>query len=165
MYYTHTSYVYNDPYTVNTYAWQVRWVVFVRWKCRTVQSAVVREKEGEKEAGPEGHHLFRVGAEGDLRRDCPKANEKSKNDRPKEENRRRARLDSKTEPSDTKKPSSGALYTAFVNSSVLAGDTLSESFHVESGASTHLVPSKSDLRSYVEFDRPLEIAAAKSGNI
>lgn len=65
--------------------------------------------------------------------------------------------------SGTKEPSSGALYTAIVNSSVLASEAPSESFYIDSGASTHLIPTKDGLRGYREFDEPLETSAANSG--
>lgn len=69
----------------------------------------------------------------------------------------------KAESSGTKKPSSGALYTAIVNTSVLTSNTPSESCYIDSGVSTHLILTKSDLRSYREFERPLAIAADNSG--
>ncbi len=49
-----------------------------------------------------------------------------------------------------------------VNSSVLTGNTSSESFYIDSRAS---VPSKSDLQGYVEFGHPPEIDAANNSKI
>lgn len=57
------------------------------------------------------------------------------------------------------------MFTAIVNSSVLATDTLTNSFYIDSGASAHLVPMKCGLRNYVKFVSPFEIVVVNNGKI
>jgi len=63
---------------------------------------------------------------------------------------------SQGEGASTKKPLSGTLYTAMAHTGMCADDELTAKYYVDSGASEHLIPSKVYLRSYREFDRPVE---------
>ena len=101
---------------------------------------------------------FGCGQKGHLRWNCPAKKEKQKDDKPKDEA-------AKTDTTMAAKPSSNAVFTAIVNTSVLAADSLTDSFYVNSGASAHLVPTMCGLRDYAEFVSPLEIAAANNGKI
>ena len=61
---------------------------------------------------------------------------------------------------------SGTLYTAVAHAArVTAKEGLTDCFYVDSGASDHLIPSKGDLRAYIEFEQPAEIAATNRGKI
>ena len=87
---------------------------------------------------------------------------KPRGEKPKgEASKAEASKGSKTDGSTTAKSSasSDAVFT------VLAGDSLKDFFYIDPGASAHLVPSQSGLRSYVEFSSPLEIPAANNGKI
>lgn len=46
---------------------------------------------------------------------------------------------------------------------LLPNKKLTNLFYIDSSASSHLVPSKGDLRAYKDFASPNEIAAADSG--
>ena len=45
-----------------------------------------------------------------------------------------------------------------------SGDS-DEGFYIDSGASDHLIPSRGDLNSYREFNKPVEISTADGGKI
>ena len=111
---------------------------------------------------------YGCGKKGHLRRNCPTHKDKGKDDAAKGN---ASASTSNPKPKDTApaaKPSSNAVFTAFVNASIIANtatDSLTEVFYVDSGASAHLVPSVYGLRNYTEFASPLEIAAANNGKI
>src|SRR5258706_6117962 len=101
---------------------------------------------------------FGCGKKGHIRRHCPTRKDKAKDDKPKAEPVKQIAAAASTSSSDV-------MFTAIVNSSVLTTDTLTDTFYIDSGASAHLVPTKCGLRNYVEFDSPVEIAAANNGKI
>ena len=72
---------------------------------------------------------------------------------------------SQGEGASTKEPPSRTLYTAMAHTGMCADDELTAKYYVDSGASEHLIPSKVYLRSYREFDKPVEIAVADDGQI
>ena len=79
-------------------------------------------------------------------RNCPLKSDKPKEEKPKgEASKADASKGSNTDGSAAAKTSSNSVFTAIVNSSVLAGDSLKDPFYIDSGASAHLVPSRSGL--------------------
>jgi hypothetical protein len=96
---------------------------------------------------------------------CP---EKAKEDKPEEKRdekpKPRKELE-KSEKSTSKLPPSGTLYTAMSHGALLANRKLINTFYIDSGASDHLIPSKTEHHAYQEFERPVEISAADSGTI
>ena len=57
------------------------------------------------------------------------------------------------------------LYTAVARTTIPTKEGLTGCFYVDSGASDHLTPSKGDLHAYREFEQPVEVVAANSGEI
>ena len=107
---------------------------------------------------------YGCGKKGHLRRNCAeRRDERSKDEEPTAQGEASG---SKTDRAGAdKKLSSGTLYTAFSHASLSATKGLTDRFYVDSGASDHIVPSRSDLCSYREFEQPLEIVAAGGGKI
>ena len=100
---------------------------------------------------------YGCGKKGHLRHKCPdkpkggESKEEKKDDKPKTEKGK--------EVADKPKASSGSMYTA-VNT---PNDESANMYYIDSGASQHLVPTRSDLQTYQEFSTPVEIAAANGG--
>ena len=70
---------------------------------------------------------------------------------------------SKAKATTAKKRPSGTLYTAAVHTTKgPAKEGLTDDFNIDSGASDR--PSKGDLRTYIELEQPVEIAAINRGN-
>src|SRR5258706_2731339 len=101
---------------------------------------------------------FGCGKKGHICRHCPTRKDKAKDDKPKAE-------PAKQIAAVASMLSSDMMFTAIVNSSILTTDTLTDTFYINSGASAHLVPMKCGLHNYVEFDSPVEIAAANNRKI
>ena len=108
---------------------------------------------------------YGCGKKGHLRRNCPDGTkgdgkpddnegrdktEKPKDDKPKAD-------------TDESKAPAGTLYTA-VGLSATATDS-TDTFYIDSGASDHLVPTRSDMLTYQEFTKPKEISTANGGSI
>lgn len=71
----------------------------------------------------------------------------------------------KTDAAKLAKLLSNMVFTVIINTSVLATNSLTNSFYIDYGASAHLVPTMCSLRNYVKFASPLEIAAVNNGKI
>ena len=58
------------------------------------------------------------------------------------------------------------LYTPAAHTTIVtAKEGLTDYFYIDSIASDHLVPSKGNLRTYVEFEHLVEIVATNRGKI
>jgi len=105
---------------------------------------------------------YGCGKKGHLRRNCPdgakggkkpddnKGTEKPKDDKPKAD-------------ADKSKAPTGTLFTAMGLSLVATDST--DTFYIDSGASDHLIPTRSDMLTYQEFSKPKEISTANGGSI
>jgi hypothetical protein len=87
--------------------------------------------------------------------------EGEKEDKPEEKGKGKETSEAST---STKAPS-GTLYTAMSGDALLENGGLTDRFHMDSGASDHLIPTKGDLRAYKEFTKPVEISVANNGKI
>src|SRR5882757_8923112 len=118
-------------------------------------------KKGErKNRDFSNYTCYGCGKKGHLRRNCrnPTKKHNVKDDKPKAEPAKQIAAAASTSSSDM-------MFTAIVNSSVLATDTLTNSFYIDSGASAHLVPMKCGLRNYIKFVSPFEIVVVNNGKI
>jgi len=87
---------------------------------------------------------------------CERANCPDKQDEKRDEKSKSGKEGEKSEPSTSKKPPTGTLYTAISHAGSVAHRGLANTFYVDSGASDHLVPSRGELRAYKELLRLLE---------
>jgi len=72
---------------------------------------------------------------------------------------------SQSEGASTKKPPSGTLYTAMAHTGLRVDNGLTARYYVDSGASEHITPTRIYLRSYREFEKPVEISVADDRQI
>ena len=112
----------------------------------TLRSAVDREEKERKKRDHTDVMCYGCGKKGHLRRYCPtKKDEEPKNEIEKPTTQGQTST-SKADATSTKKPPSGALYTAISHAPVPTDGGLTDSFYVDSGAFDYLVPSNADLR-------------------
>lgn len=95
---------------------------------------------------------------GHLHQHCPKRKGKAKTDILKT---KAAKPDALKLP----KGPSNAVFTTMVNLLVLVMESFTKPFYINSGASAHIMPTKCGLCDYVEFNCPVEIAAANDRKI
>ena len=100
---------------------------------------------------------YRCGKKGHLKWNCP---DKSKGGDAKDEKKdNKPKTDKGKEATEKPKVSSGTLYTAVGTSETESMNT----YYIDSGASQHLIPTRTDLHAYQEFSKPVEIAAVNGG--
>ena len=120
------------------------------------QSSADKKKKGKKKQDLTNITCFGCGKKGHLWSTCKEKKEMDKGGKDAVKN------EVKGEAGTGKTPLLGTLYTAMSHTGLSANRSLTSLFNIDSGASDHLVPSRSELCAYQEFATPIEIAAADS---
>jgi len=111
--------------------------------------------------------MLPVMKKGHLKRKCPEPSEQEpQGGKPVQDTSSTSKADaSQSKGASMKKPPSGTLYTAMAHAGLRADDGLTARYYVDSGASEHITPTRVYLRSYREFEKPVEISVANDRQI